>query len=75
LIPRIKALMLKPGLFSDPPHIQQCCLFFLDGDDRLRLIDAPRFTSGRKAAFSRLALARSACKGLIAAFSGPRGRG
>ena len=32
--------MLKPGLFSDPPHIQQRSYFFLDGDDRRRLIEA-----------------------------------
>ena len=48
---------------------------FLAGDDRLRLIQAPRFRSRRKAAFWRLALASSACEGFAAAFSGPRGRG
>jgi len=52
--------------------VQQGSHFFLDGDDRLCLIEAPGFKSGRKAAFSRLALASSACKGFTATFSGPR---
>ena len=53
--------------------VQQGSHFFLDGDDRPRLIEAPGFKSGRKAAFSRLALASSACKGLAAAFCGING--